>query len=413
TPMDADLYDLGTDIHFNSAEKRYSGELSYKRGQLRYAEYAPLAHDLDLKFSATPDQLQVSPAILRVGSSEIALRAQVSDYSNPVADGDYRIHVHTQDFAAMSASVKPAGDVLLNGKLHYQRTGDQPLMQAVSIDGRIGSDLLTAVASGKKVDVRKLQGSYRLANGNFQLDNVSLETLGGKVEVAAAMKHLDTTPDSIVHASLSGVSLREIQRFMGGDQLPQAKVAGTISGKAEAAWKGSVQNVCAQSDLFVRASAASRSNPSAAEVPVHGEIHAMYDGPRQTIQLRNTVLTLPSANLTAQGAISDRSNLQVQIVASDLHQLVSLASSFGRGQSAPPSISGSATVNGVVQGSMKKPRVAAQMEAQNLQVEGSEWESAKVALHADSSNITVDSASIVNANQGQAALTANVGLKNW
>ncbi len=413
TPMEADLYDLGTDVHFFSADKRYSGELSYRSGHLRYAEYSPLAHDLDLKFNATPDRLEVSPAILRVGSSEIVLQAQINDYANPVADGNYRIRIHAQDFAAMSPSIKPAGDVSLIGKLHYQHIGNQPLLRDVSLDGRIGSDLLSALESGERLDVKKLEGTYRLADGNFQLTNLTLESMGGKIEAAAEMKHLDATPEFAVRASLRGISLREIQRFVGGDQFPQAKVAGTISGKASAAWKGSIQNVRAQSDLSVRAAASSRSNPSAAEVPVDGEIHAMYDGPRQTVQLRNTVLTLPSAKLTAQGAISDRSNLQVQIIANDLHQLASLASSFSHAQGEPPSISGSATVNAVVQGSIKKPRVAAQLDAQNLEVEGSAWKSARVAMRADSSNITVDSASIVSANQGQAKLSANVELKNW
>ena len=413
TPVEADLYSLGTDVHFFSADKRYSGELSYKNGHLRYAEYSPLAHDLDLKFNATPDRLEVSPVTLRVGLSEIALQAQINDYANPVADGNYRIRIHTQDFAGMSPSIKPAGDVSLIGKLHYQHIGNQPLLHDVSLDGRIGSDLLTALESGKRLEVKKLEGTYRLADGNFQLTKLTLESMGGKVEAAAEMKHLDATPESAVRASLSGISLREIQRFVGGDQIPQAKVAGTISGKASAAWKGGIRNVRAQSDLLLRATATSRSNPSAAEVPVNGEIHATYDGLRQTIQLRNTVLTLPSAKLTAQGAISDRSNLQVQILANDLHQLASLASSFSQNQGEPPLISGSATVNAVVQGSLKKPRIAAQLDAQNLEVEGSAWKSARVAMHADASNVTIDNASIVNANQGQATLSANAGLKNW
>jgi translocation and assembly module TamB len=413
TPMQADLYDLGTDIHFDAAEKRYSGQLSYKKGHLSYANYAPLAHDLDLKFSATPERLDVSPAILRVGSSDVTLRAQVTNYAEPIASGDYKIRIHTQDFAEMSPSVKPAGDVFLAGKLHYQRTGNEELLRALLVDGHIASDLLTADASGKKLDVRKLQANFRLANGNFQLSNASLESLGGKLEAEAQIKHLDATPESAVRASLTGISLREVQGLLGGQQIPAAKISGTIAGKANAEWRGRIQKLRAQADLTVRAAASSRSNPSAAEVPVDGQIHAVYDGPRETIELRNTQLTLPSAKLTAQGAISDRSNLQLQVVATDLHQLASLASSFSNTQGPPPSVSGSTTLNALVQGSMKEPRVAAQMQAQNLEIEGSEWKSANVAMHADPSGLTIDTASITNANQGDATLSANVGLKNW
>ncbi len=78
TPMNADLYDLGTGIRFTPGVKKYEGMLSYDRGQLRYANYRPLPHSLALKFSATPQQLDQS-ATLRVGRSDISLQAQVSD----------------------------------------------------------------------------------------------------------------------------------------------------------------------------------------------------------------------------------------------------------------------------------------------------------------------------------------------
>ena len=69
TPLDADLYDLGTDIRFAPLAKNYEGVLSYKSGQLRYAQYAPLAHDFDLKFSASPERFELESATLNLGSS--------------------------------------------------------------------------------------------------------------------------------------------------------------------------------------------------------------------------------------------------------------------------------------------------------------------------------------------------------
>lgn len=413
TPMEADLYDLGTDIHYGTLRKSYDGTLSYRNGHLRYAEYTPLSHNLDLAFSATPDQLQLTSFTLRVGSSDINLKAQLANYSDPVADGEYRIRIHTEDFAPMSPSVSPAGDVSLAGKLHYRNVPNEPLMRNVSLDGQLGSEVLKAVASGKRVELRKLQGSYRLANGNLLIPNVTVETFGGSLTANAEMKHLDSTPESTLHAALNHISLRAIQQIAGEQATRQAALSGTLNGKADAAWKGSISNLRAHSDLTVRAEASSRSNPSAREVPVDGSLHIVYDGPRQTIAVHDTTFKLPSATLTAQGVISDHSNLQIQAVASDLHQLASLAASFRSNQAAPPAVSGSATLNATVQGSMKRPRIAAQLNAQNLQVEGSEWKTAKLAMHADASQAVVDSASLVNARQGQLNLTARVALRNW
>ena len=161
----------------------------------------------------------------------------------------------------------------LKGKLRYKASGEPTLLQALSVDGQLASQALTAVASGRRFDARKVEGSYHLAGGSLQFSDLSLETFGGKLEASAQMKHLDTTPESIVKASVNGISLREIQRAFGGQQIPQANISGTIRGNAEAAWKGGINNLNLQahSDLFVRAAASSRANPSAADVPVEAE----------------------------------------------------------------------------------------------------------------------------------------------
>jgi translocation and assembly module TamB len=412
-PLEADLYDLGTDVHFESLAKRYSGELSYKNGRLHYADYAPLAHNLDLKFSATPERFDVSPADFEIGSSSITLHAQLQNYSNPTAEGDYKIRLHTADFASLSPSTKPAGDVSLAGKLQYRPSGNQPTLRDISVDGQIASDLFSAVTSGNRVELRRLQGTYRLADGNLEVKNLSLESMGGRVNASAQMKHLDKTLESSVQASLFGISLKDVQRALGRQQLPGAALSGTLRGQIQAGWKGPIDNLRARADLLVQATASSRSNPAASDVPVNGAIHAAYDGPRQTIELNDTVIKIPSATLTAQGSVSNHSNLQLKMVANNLQQLAALAASFSAAQTSLPSVSGSATVDATVQGSVQKPAITAHVDAENLEVEGSAWKSAKIALHANPSGVVIENALLVNVHRGQATLAANVALNKW
>jgi len=413
TPMEADLYDLGTDIHFATLAKRYDGELSYKDGKLKYADYAPMAHNLSLKFSANPEKFSLQSLALKVGESVMQMRAEIANYSNPVATGDYQIQIHTQDFASFSPSTKPAGDITLAGTLHYQATGNEPLMRAVAIDGRVASEALAAFASGNRVDVRKLQGTYQLANGRLQVKDFSAESLGGRITAGAEMKDLDTTPDARVQAALHDISLSALQRVAGQKPSNTATVAGRLNGTAEAGWKGSIDNLKAKLDLTIKAVASGNGNPSSSEVPVNGLIHATYDGKSQTVALRDTSLQIPSATLTANGEVSDRSSLAIQLVARDLHQLALIASSFQSGQETVPAVSGAATLHAVVRGSMKKPSITGQLSAQNLQVEGSQWSSVKMDLAARPSQFSIRNGSLVNAQQGQASFSANVGLRNW
>src|SRR5215469_3419158 len=115
TPLDGDLYSLATDVHFDPAERTYRGNASYSNGRLRYSNYAPVAHSLTAIFTATPDRFTLEPAILKIGASDLMLRAGLSNYSRPVADGEYTVRIHSQDFAQMSPSAKPAGDITLQG----------------------------------------------------------------------------------------------------------------------------------------------------------------------------------------------------------------------------------------------------------------------------------------------------------
>jgi translocation and assembly module TamB len=412
-PLEANLYDFGTDVHFTPIVRRYDGTLSYNSGKVRYGQYSPLPHSLSIKFSVSPERFGLESAVLSIGSSRVALHAAISDYANPVADGDYVISVHAQDFAQLSPGTAPRGDVLLRGKLHYQEMESEPVLRTISVRGELVSEVLTAAASGSKLELRKLQGQYQFAGGRLQVNNVSAETLGGLITAAVDVKNLDATPDSRVHIGLRNVSLRALQQTLRRQQLNAASVSGRLNGNAEAVWKGSITNLRAQSDLTVHAYASSRANPSVSDVPVDGAIHVSYDGPRQAIAFHQTSLRIPSATLTAQGEISNRSNLQVQLAASDLHQLAALAASFGSNPSTLPALSGSATLNAVVHGTMKKPTIAAELGAQALQVQGSEWRSARFQIQASPSEFSIRNGSLINAHQGQAAVSAAVALHDW
>jgi translocation and assembly module TamB len=412
-PLEASLYALTTDIHFTPIVRRYDGTLSYTSGQVRYGQYSPLAHSLNLKFSASPERFGLDSAVLSIGSSRVALQAAISNYANPVADGNYVIAIHAQDFAQLSPGTEPRGDVLLRGKLHYQGMGSEPVLGTVSVHGELASEALTAAVSGSKLELRKLRGQYQLAGGRLQVTNLSTETLGGLITAVVDVKNLDATPDSQVHVGLRNISLRALQQTLRREGFEAASVSGRLNGNAEAGWKGSIANLRAQSDLTFDARASSRSNPSGSDVPLDGAIHVSYDGPRQAITFHQTSLRIPSATLNAQGEISNRSNLQVQLAVSDLHQLAALAASFGSNPTTLPALSGSATLNAVVHGTTKKPTIAAELSAQALEIQGSEWRSVKFQIQASPSEFSIQNGSLINAHQGQAAFSAALALHDW
>jgi translocation and assembly module TamB len=410
TPLEADLHQLLADIRFSRSSHGYDGEISYKDGHLQYAQYAPLPHALELEFHATPEQFELQSATLKAGSSSLTLQARVTDDANPVADGKYRIRIHAEDFDQFSPAVAPAGDVVLTGELHYHALANRSWLRTISIDGRVAGEMLTAVPWRHRVALERLEGSYDLAAGNLKLTGIRLETLGGRITGDALIAHLDDRPDANIKTSLSNISLQSLALAFGEQPLGGETVVGRIGGQATVRWRGTINKLRAYTDLHLRARAGSKSATTA--IPVEGAIHASYDAAGQTIELRHTSLTIPSAGLTAQGKVSRNSNLQIQVNVDDLHQLASLASSFGT-ESSIPAISGSATLTAAVRGSAKRPAISAHLKGENIHVEGGEWPRLEVSLRADPSEITIPSASLVDAHRGQANFNGSVVLRKW
>ena len=412
TPVDAELYDLGTDIVFAPSATRYRGSIAYDKGRVRYGEYASWPHSFDAQFSATPAEFSVESAVMKVASSSVRLHAKLTDYSNPAVAGDYDIRLHTQDLAAMSAAAKVYGDVSLSGKINYQSDSKRTFLRSIAIEGQMGSEALSAVTSGKRVEVRKVKGQYQIADGTLRARRVEAELLDGRIDGEVDMSNLDTTPSSRVRATLHGISLRAAEQTANRAELKNVVVSGSVDGTVQADWTGSINNVRARSDLTVRSAKASHS-ASATYIPVDGVIHAAYEGPTDVLTLRQTTLRIPSTTVTADGQVSKRSKLEIHATADDLHQLVALASAFASTKSAPPAVSGSATLNATLQGSMQKPDISGKLSAQNLQVQGSAWKSAELSLQANPSRIVVSNGTLVSAHRGQASFGATIALRDW
>ncbi|MGA7931858.1 MAG: translocation/assembly module TamB domain-containing protein [Candidatus Sulfotelmatobacter sp.] len=411
TPLDAELYNLGADIHFDGFATRYTGSISYDSGHLRYGQYAPWPHSFQAKFSATPALLSVESAVMKIGNSVASVRAHVSNYADPTADGDYNIQLDAKDFASLVPVYRPAGDLSLSGQMHYHNIPEQSLLRALAINGQIASEVLSAASSSGRVSITKLRGRYQLGDGALRANGIELDALGGSINADLTVHDLDATPRGRLRASLHRLSLHTAQQAL-RPELREVVVEGVLDGTADAAWNGSLSKVRVRSDLGLSADAKNASS-SASHLPVDGVIHATYDGPQRALTLRQSTLRIPSATLAADGELSNHSNLRLQATASDLRQLESLALIFTPNGSALPPVSGSASLNATIEGSLTRPQLAGQLSVQNLSVQGSQWRSAQANLALGPSQAVITNGTLVSAQRGRADFNATVALKDW
>jgi translocation and assembly module TamB len=412
-PLDADLYDLNTEIRFEPLDTRYRGTISYDSGRIRYGTGPAFPHSLDARFNATPARFSLESALLKVGSSSLSLHADITNYSNPTLDGHYDVRIDTHDFSAMLHPAESTGDVSLSGAVHFQSVDGQPFLRGLFMDGQINSEELTASLPQGRLNVRRLQGYYKLLNSTLQTRGVTFETLGGRIAADAEIKNLDSAaPETQVQASLRGISVRDAQRVLHWVEVKRVTLLSSLDGTVNASWTGALNKVRARADFALKATSARDTGASNA-IPLSGSIHATYDGPKNVLTLRETSLHIPATTIAVQGEVSNRSNLQIQASTADLHQLAILISAARGGPSQTLEIAGAGSLKASVRGSLRNPQFSGQFNTQNLQMQGSAWSSAKFALDANSSGISLQNASLISAHQGSASISGKVGLQHW
>ena len=324
----AELYDLQLDVRFDPAATRYGGSVSYDNGRLQYANYSPLPHNLDAQFRATPSGVSLNPLVYTVGSSRISVQGEIRNYNNPEVNAAYDILIHTQDFAAMFPKATPAGDVRLAGKFQYANPSHQPAVKAIVLDGTLDSGALKIASHAGQIEFHGLKSDYHLAHGNLIAPRVAADLLNGRLTADASIEHLDTTAISKVHASFEHISLEAARQSMKRGEVRRIPLTGTLDGRLDTTWEGSVNTLRLISELAVHGAVWDYSAKPPSATPVDVRAHVNYDGSRSILELRQTRCGIPSTSVIVDGQLSKHSNLKVQVVAGDLRQLTQLAASL-------------------------------------------------------------------------------------
>jgi translocation and assembly module TamB len=432
TPLDAELHDLQLEINAELVGKAYDGKLSYRDGSVLYGDRKPLPHDLTASFKATPSEFTLKPLRLTVASSTMELEGQVRNYSQPSATGNYRITIHPQDARSalkpgLTKASIPSGEVTLTGSVRYQQQDRVPLMRALTLDGILSGRELAVSTADLNAVVRNVGGQFRLANGNLDVHGFQADLLGGHITATATIQHIDANSIARVHASVQAISLSAANASLRTARLNQIPIDGEISGTADAAWAGGMNNVQARSEIFLKAAFTSAPAGSA-PVPVEGMVHVSYDGRSRTATITNTSLSTPRTRVEVDGTAGRNLNLRLQAHAADLREVDALVLAF-RGIGSEPSagisgtsarvsprsinFGGAADLELFVRGTMNDPRIRGQLAGRNLQLENSEWRSLELSLQASKSGISIENGSVVNARRGHINFAVGADLANW
>lgn len=414
--LDANLYNLHSEIRFDPALTQYRGSISYQNGTLKYANYSVLPHTMEARFSATPAGATLESLLLRIGSSEVKAQGHLVNYATPDIHASYRILLHTQDFSSLSKGTAPSGDLQIDGKMQYEGISGQPPLRTFSADGTISSRSLQATSTEARVAVENLAAHYRVDKGRFDLHELTGDLIGGRLQGEVTVKNIEKVSGGTFQGRLQHASIESARLAMRRADLRRMPVTGTVDTSIRGTWGDSLKSIRIFGDARVTGAVWKNSSKRELATPVDVIAHLLYEGADESITLRQTSVQVPSASAILNGQIGNHSNLQVHAVSGDLHRLAELAVSLSSANSKstlPLDVSGKAKLDAIVQGSLSRPSISGQMTAQDLEVQGSRWKTAQVTMSASPSELKISQATLVSAHQGDLHLTGEIGLHDW
>lgn len=421
SPLRADLHDLTLRSTYETTEGgRYVGNLSYRSGNLQYAGYAPIEHDLSADFDARRSRFLLKNVVLRADGSQVQLDASLENYNAPRVHAKYSISVDSTRLAqTLRNDSVPRGTIFLDGTADYVDVAGKPFLDTTTVNGNVRSQLLPIISSDLKADIRDLNANYSLANNNAEIHDLRARLLGGQLKGVLTVRDVSGKAEGHATASLRGLSLADIKAVANSASMRTVTVSGSANADAEANWTGNMQDLVAQLNAVAHATVApGRQSNSPTAVPVEADVHAGYNNARQEITLRQSSIRMPATQIQANGTVSKRSALQFKVQSSDLHELETIADAFSQpvaGEPAPQPLGlyGTASFDGTVRGTTANPQIAGLLMASNLKIHGTAIRLLRTNVQASPSGIGLQNGTLQLASQGHANFSGQVGLAHW
>lgn len=415
--LDAELHDFNVNAGFDNLQSRYSGDLGYRDGRIQYGTYAPVLHDLQAHFEATPTRFDLNQLVLATGGSKVTLKAAVEDYSNPKMQASYNAVLVADDFRRILKNPSvPTGVITLEGSLNYQSDPNRPMLETVSLNGTVGSRELSMKTPSVHAQVRDLGARYKLEGGNAEVENIHANLLGGRLDGKLVIRDLAGNSHARFQAALKDISLDQAAAVTGNQSsLKQANLSGKFNANADATWGKTLSNLVAHSDATIEA--AIGGGKTSAATPLNGAIHADYAAARKQLALNQSYVKTPQTSITLNGEISQNCQLAVRMQSNNLHELELLANNFRKPTPGQPpqemGVYGAATLNATVTGSTSSPQVNGLLVANNLKVKGSSWKVLRTNIAANPSLASLTNGDLEAATQGRITFNVQTRLNHW
>lgn len=411
--LSADVRDLNLRAAYDSAQNQYSGQLAYSNGHIKAQQYAPMPHDLQASFAATPGRFTLQDATLRSGRTQLKMAATVDGYAAPRVEARYEAIIDAGEFRSiLKNNSVPVGLIHASGTLRYSTVPGTPALNATAAEGTITSSQLQLMMPSFRAEVRNIAARYSLTDGNLDVRDLRALVFGGQLSGAASVRDVAKDARSKVHASLRGVSLQELTAAT-SVSLKEVALLGSADAEIDATGTKSLKDVEATGDVSGEARIAPRSGGNV--LPLSVVAHGKYSARGEQVTLTDTLIRTPQSSIQLDGTASTRSAMKVQVHSNDLHEVETIAAIFQppKPGAQPLGLHGRADFTGWIRGSTSAPQITGQLNAADFQFKGSNWRVLRASVMAGPAQVSLQNGLLAPQRRGRIGFALTAGMRDW
>lgn len=397
TPWNAKGEKLRAQLTYNRNAPSYAGDLSIQPLSFTASKDLPVEMTVNISLVIERNKLSVSSARFETPRSHADLSGSIDSFSSPEYRLQYTARVSLEELVhTLRFRARPEGILQVAGTASFRDFGHY------LVAGKLAGDSLSFGQGKVQVRGVRAESEFRVNPQQIDLTGVRLAALDGHFDGHAHIMQLDRIR---VEGEASGLDLQRLAQSFGIGPLPWD---GVLSGPVDLTGLISELNqgrFTTHAQLVI--------SPAPQRAPVHGLIDAQYDGYRDSVDLGQSFLQLPSTRLDFAGTLSRQ--LHVRLQSSDLNELLpalQLASNTTRPTLPVQLQKGSATFNGTVTGPFSSPQIAGHVALQNFTFLRDEIDSFAADLAVHDSGLSVQNGSLGRGSL-RAQFAGTVSLHDW
>ena len=324
-PFDFDGRELALLLHYSLLRRQYEAHLSAGVVDTHLQDLPQFTWRADASLVLARKRIDIKSLTAASGKSEIHFTGQLQDFHNPQVVGDYRGVADLEEFVALARQTQVRkGTAQFEGKVSWS-------LQTFSTDGSVQAKDIEW--SNRKVSMRngRIAAGFSLTPDRFRLSAIKANLLGGDLQGDAEVVNWQSSIPSLhvnphengspstsrrrittsaqasqqrgsVRLQLAGFPLLPAMQFLSSKKLPldQLNLAGSTSGNVEMQWKGSFD----EAEVHLKLGVVPPQKSVPGEIPVLGQIDAVYRGARDELEMSEFHLTTPGSEVTATGTLA-------------------------------------------------------------------------------------------------------------